>query len=154
MAQTDQSFVVFLIGMRVNHPWQFRKWLQVARAMPAMLQELHRHPELGFLGAEQFFRLFPLATFMISYWESYEHLENYARSRDRAHLPAWQRFNKTVGTDSSVGIWHETYFVEAGQHESIYVGMPKFGLAKVMNHVPVRGHHGRARQRLQAVESI
>lgn len=147
-AQSDRPFVVFLIGMRVNRPLQFRKWFQVASAMPAMLRELYSQPELGFLGAESFFRLWPLETCMVSYWDSYEKLEAYARNRDRAHLPAWVKFNQTIGTDGSVGIWHETYLIQAGQYESVYGNMPKFGLGKVFDHVPAQGRHETARQRL------
>src|SRR6202012_852277 len=36
-AQSDQPFVVFLIGMLVNRLLAFSKWTRVARAMPAML---------------------------------------------------------------------------------------------------------------------
>ena len=51
-------------------------------------------------------------------------------ARDAEHLPAWQAFNKTVGTDGSVGIWHETYVVSAGRYENVYVNMPEFGLGR------------------------
>ena len=43
----DGEFVVFLIGMRVNKPWKIWKWLPVATAMPRMLIELAKQPELG-----------------------------------------------------------------------------------------------------------
>jgi len=46
------DFVVFLIGMRINKPLQIHKWLPVARAMPRMIRELYRRPELGFMHAE------------------------------------------------------------------------------------------------------
>ena len=49
-ARTDKPFVVFMIGMRVNRPLQFRKWFPTARAMGPMLRELYRNPEKGFLG--------------------------------------------------------------------------------------------------------
>ena len=63
-AATDEPFVVFLIGMRVNRVFAFRKWLPVAAAMPRMLNVLYSHPEKGFLHGESFFRLFPLTTLM------------------------------------------------------------------------------------------
>jgi hypothetical protein len=53
-ARTDEPFVVFMIGMRVNRPLQFRKWLPTARAMEPMLRELYANPQKGFLGAETF----------------------------------------------------------------------------------------------------
>ena len=50
-AQIEGDFVVFLIGMRINKPWKFHKWLPVFLAMPKMLKELERRPEPGVLGA-------------------------------------------------------------------------------------------------------
>lgn len=49
------ELVVFLIGMRVNRWWKVHRWLRVARAMPRMIPELEKNPELGFFGAEQWF---------------------------------------------------------------------------------------------------
>jgi hypothetical protein len=54
-ADIDGDFVVFLIGMRVNHPLRVRKWLPVVAAMPKMLKVLSQHPELGCLGFQQWF---------------------------------------------------------------------------------------------------
>ena len=48
--QIEGSFVVFLIGMRINRFWKFHKWFPVATAMPKMLKELSQKPESGFLG--------------------------------------------------------------------------------------------------------
>jgi Domain of unknown function (DUF4188) len=58
-AEIDQSFVVFIIGMRVNNIWAVNKWLPTAQAMGPMLNVLYRHPEKGFLGQESFFRILP-----------------------------------------------------------------------------------------------
>ena len=74
---------------------------------------------------------------MIQYWRSAEDLERFAHSPQETHLPAWQRFNRAVGKDGSVGIWHETFQVAAGQYEAIYGNMPRFGLAQATAHVPV-----------------
>ena len=68
---------------------------------------------------------------MVQYWESFEKLEAYARNRNASHLPAWQQFNKNVGSNGDVGIWHETYLIEKGNYECIYNNMPRFGLGKV-----------------------
>jgi len=46
-AKTEQSLVVFLIGMRINKWWRFDKWFPVASAMGPMLQTLFTHPEKG-----------------------------------------------------------------------------------------------------------
>ncbi len=135
-ADMEQEFVVFLIGMRINKPWKIHKWLPVILSMPKMIKELYENPELGFLGQESWFGQ---TSIMVQYWSSFEHLENYALNRNSNHLPAWQNFNKNIGSSGDVGIWHETYFSKAGTYESIYSNMPKFGLAKVGNHVSATG---------------
>ncbi|WP_019498631.1 DUF4188 domain-containing protein [Pseudanabaena sp. PCC 6802] len=147
-AQMDESFVVFLIGMRVNKFWSFSKWLPVASAMSPMLATLYEHPEKGFLGGENFFRFAPVTTLLLSYWRSFEDLERFARSPSEPHLAAWQKFNRAVGSDGSVGIWHETYLIQPGQYEAIYGNMPAFGLAAATNHVPATGKRETARCRL------
>ena len=55
VARIDGEFVVFIIGMRVNRPWNVRKWWPVFRAMPAMIKELESDPDSGFLGATRGF---------------------------------------------------------------------------------------------------
>lgn len=147
-AHTDQPFVVFMIGMRINRLWAVSKWLPTARAMGPMLRTLQQHPEKGFLGGESF--LYGRGVGLIQYWRSLEDLERFARNPEDPHAAAWQRFNRTIGSDGSVGIWHETYIVQPGQFESIYVNMPVFGLAKAMHHVPATGQRATAQGRIQA----
>lgn len=43
---------------------------------------------------------------------------------------ASQAFNQSIGTDGSVGIWHETYLAQPGSYENVYANMPAFGLGK------------------------
>lgn len=66
----------------------------------------------------------------VQYWRSIEQLLAYAKNKEAQYLPAWQSFNKAIGTDGSVGIWHKTYAVSAGSYENIYVNMPLFGLGR------------------------
>jgi hypothetical protein len=152
--QMDEPFVVFLIGMRVNSFLSFRKWGMVASAFPKMVAELQTNPDYGFLGGESFFRFFPLMTCFLSYWRSFEHLERFARGKGTTHSSAWREFNRKVGYDGSVGIWHETYQVEPGKYEVLYGNMPLFGLAKVTGSVlPAgHGHHTNARGRMTGTE--
>jgi hypothetical protein len=145
--QMDGEFVVFLIGMRVNRWWLPHRWLPVALAMPRMIRELESKPELGFLGAEQWFGR---TTIMLQYWRSMDALMSYARNRSSQHLPAWRAFNKLVGTNGDVGIWHETYRVRPGDYENVYVNMAPFGLGKVGRLVEANGPHARAEGRLAA----
>ena len=144
-ATLEGDFVVFLIGMRINEPWKVHKWLPVARSMPRMLKELYARPELGFLHAEAWFAR---TVIFLQYWRSVEHLLAYATNTDAEHLPAWKAFNQSVGSNGSVGIWHETYAVSAGRYENIYVNMPSFGLAKAGALDTAEGRRQSARSQL------
>jgi hypothetical protein len=146
-ARIEGPFVIFLIGFRINRFFAFNKWLPVAKAMPPMVKELYANPQLGFLGAHSSF-YWP-GTLMVQYWRSFDHLVDYAQSRNASHLPAWKAFNQSVGDDGTVGIWHETYQVGAGQYEAIHVNMPRFGLALAGSHEPAVGHLRDARSRMQ-----
>lgn len=138
--------VLFLIGMRVNRLRAVRDWASVARAMPAMLVELGRHPELGLLSARTF--VSGRDVMVVQYWNSYDQLMDYARAAEHLHLPAWRSFNRAVSKAGTVGIWHETYplgavvdgtVVAPGRVESIYVNMPRFGLGTAGETVDLRG---------------
>ncbi|SHM77555.1 DUF4188 domain-containing protein [Gracilibacillus kekensis] len=143
--KNEQDLVVFLIGMRINKRWAVHKWGPVFNAMPSMIKELYTNKtELGFLSMESFFGL--RTTVMIQYWRSTEELLAYAKGSN--HLKAWKNFNQKVGDNPAVGIYHETYKVKQGQYESIYGNMPQYGLAKAMEHIPVRHDKRSARKRL------
>ncbi len=152
-AQTDEPFIVFMAGVRVNHFFAFWKWIPAVMAIRPMMRTLYKHRSLGFLGGQPFIYWPGVGT--IQYWRSFEDLEGFARSKIDPHLASWRRFNKMVGTDGSVGIWHETYIVEPGNYEVVYNNMPLFGLAtattttKSVKHIPAVGHRREtARQRL------
>ncbi len=141
--QIEGSFVVFLIGFRINKPWKIHRWLPVALAMPRILKELAAHPESGCLATEVIFGT------IIQYWRSFDHLEAYARAKDEAHWPAWVNFNRRVGgSRGDVGIWHETFLVNAGNYEAFYSGVPPRGLGKAGKLVPASGRLESARTRL------
>ncbi len=145
-AQTDEPFVVFIIGMRVNKFFAFRKWIATSMAMGPMIRTLYQHPEKGFLGAQTF--IFWRGVVTVQYWRSFEDLEKFARDKDDPHLESWRKFNKTIGTDGSVGIFHETFLVDAGKYEALYGNMPVFGLAAATRHMPAVGKRETARRRL------
>lgn len=147
-AEVDRDeFVVFLIGMRINHLWKVHKWAPVGRAMGRMIRELHAAGDLGLRHVESWFGR---TTIMVQYWDSFEALENYALAKNKAHMPAWADFNKAVASNGDVGIWHETYVVRPGQYEVVYNNMPRFGLSRAFETVPAAGHLARARSRLGA----
>ncbi len=145
-AETDEPFVVFLIGMRINRIFAARKWLATARAITRMLRVLFAHPEKGFMGGQTI--LYWRGIGLIQYWRSFDDLERFARAPSEPHLDAWRRFNATIGADGTVGIWHETYMIERGKHEAVYGNMPRFGLAAAVGHVPAVGRRETARRRL------
>ena len=149
-AHMDGEFVVFLIGIRINQPLLVHKWLPVILAMPKMIKELYTQPEHGFLHAEMWFSR---TTLMVQYWRSMDQLLAYAKNREAEHLPAWKAFNKSVGTDGSVGIWHETYQAMPGGHENIYVNMPPFGLGRVGDLRSATGGKESAKGRLSKLGS-
>src|SRR5262249_62434410 len=128
--QIDQPFVVFLVGGRVNRLLAFNKWKLIATAFPEMLNFLQSHPETGFLGGEQFFRLFPITTILVSYWRSFPDLERFAPSKDQPHLEARQRFKREGGYNGDVGVGHEKDAGEPGRYEALYRKIPLFGLSK------------------------
>ena len=145
-ARMEGPFVVFIIGLRVNRLFAFGRWIPVARAMSPMLRELYADSQLGFLHAETC--LAWRGVTMIQYWQTFEHLHAYAHARNAAHLPAWAAFNRSVGDDGTVGIWHETYQVAAGAYECVYGNMPRTGLARAGEHVPAIGRMADAKSRL------
>jgi len=145
-ADVDGEFVVFLIGMRINKLWKIHKWFPVAMAMPKMVNELYKNPEMGLISHESWFGR---TTIMVQYWKSFGHLEKYANSKDSNHLPAWVEFNKNIRSNGEVGIWHETYLSKKGSYECVYNNMPQFGLAKVGRHVSATGKLNSARERIR-----
>lgn len=145
-AKTNEPFVVFLIGMRINQWWRIDKWLPVSNAMNPMLQTLFTNPEKGFLHAEFFWNF--SGPVLIQYWRSFEDLENFAKNPSDPHLEPWKKFNQAIGSNGTVGIWHETYIVNPDQFECVYGNMPKFGLGAAMEHVQAVGRRETARLRL------
>jgi hypothetical protein len=145
-AEINGGFVLFLIGMRFNRPWKIGSWLPVFLAMPKMLRELSCRPELGLLHYRLQFG-FP-DVMVVQYWKSFTLLNDYAAMRDAAHLPAWAAFNKAIGTNGDVGIWHETYKADPGQYEAIYVNMPPYGLGAAGEVFDAKGERATAAKRM------
>lgn len=144
-ARMDGDFVVFMIGMRINKPWMIHKIIPVFATMPKMIKELSMNPELGFIHGEMWFSR---TVILLQYWKSIDHLIEYSKNTNAAHLPAWQAFNKAIGTDGTVGIWHETYRAGQGTYENVYVNMPAFGLGAAGELVAGKGELRSAARRL------
>ena len=146
-ASIEGDVVVFLIGSRLNRLRSLPRMVRVGRQMTRMQSELMAQPERGCLHMENFFGR---VTLSVQYWRDFEALEVYAKARDHAHLPAWQAFNKAIGSNGDVGIWHETYVIGPGQYENIYNNMPPYGLGAVGTIVDAVGGRQAARQRVRS----
>ena len=87
---------------------------------------------------------------VIQYWRSTDDLIAYASADERIHRPAWRAFNaRARRAAGAVGIWHETYAVPAGGHETIYSGLGSpIGLGAVAGTQPLARRGEAARQRL------
>lgn len=144
-APVEEDVVVFLIGMRINNFFAFHRWIPVFAAMGRMLPELYKNPSLGFRSFEM---AYGRTLILVQYWQSAEHLIEYAKLKDAEHLPAWRAFNKAAQKSKAVGIWHETYKVSKGNSENVYHNMPAFGFGKVGELQPAVGRRNSASQRL------
>ena len=133
-SKIEGDFVVFLIGARINRWWRLPKNLWFLGTMPKMVKELEANPASGFLGYERL-----AFTILVQYWRSLDQLIAYARNRDQTHYPYWVKFNKEIGSNGDIGIWHETFLVRAGEYECIYNNMPLRGLAKAAKHIDATG---------------
>ena|SRR5690606_10828830 len=141
--KNDRDLVVFLVGARVNKWWLLPLSLPILARMRKMQKELLADPESGLLGIQSF------GSADVQYWQSMEHLMAYADDKRREHQPAAKKFYQKLFRNESVGIWHEAYFVQAGNYECLYVNMPPLGLGKVGPVVPAEGALASARGRLQ-----
>lgn len=122
--------VVFLIGFRISSWRNVRAWLPVLMAMPPMLRELFRQPELGLLGARSWMGW--RVVMVQQYWESMDKLMAYAAASDAEHLPAWRAFNRRSRKGQATGIWHETYTVDPATSHIVYANMPPFGMGEAI----------------------
>lgn len=123
----EGDFVIFIFGIRINNVWLPHKWLPVVRAFKNMLKELAQQPQHGLL-AYDYWSGNPRLS--IQYWRSYDALMTYARDKGAKHFPAWFQFNNEISASGAVGLWHETFVVEAGNYEAVYKHMPTIGLGK------------------------
>ncbi|MGW1212278.1 DUF4188 domain-containing protein [Streptomyces sp. NPDC002499] len=135
VADPPEGTVVFLIGMRVNSLWKVHRWVPSFLAMIRMLTELHRQREYGFLAARTWLAR---TVVVVQYWRSMDELMAYAHNLDAEHRPAWARFNRAVGDNGAVGIYHEAYVVNPARTHTVYRNMPPFGLGAATAHRPQR----------------
>ncbi|WP_096435179.1 DUF4188 domain-containing protein [Alteribacter populi] len=143
-AKTDEDFIVFVIGMRINKWRSVTKWWPVLNAMPPMIKELYSNKDHGFLSLETTVNFRTIK--MVQYWRTLEDLLAYAHGAK--HLHAWKSFNTKVGNNEAVGIFHETYAMTPEKYESLYANMPVYGLAKAIGIQPVTSNTNSAEDRM------
>lgn len=139
---------VFLIGMRANTLVKAPSVAWTVAQMPPMLKHLATHPDAGLLGYHMWFGR---TTILLSYWESQEKLNAFARDQDAPHAKAWRDYVRKFVGRTDVGVWHETYVVSPGAMEGVYVNMPPFGLGKVLGTEPIERETSTAAQRTARV---
>ena len=144
MAVIEGDFVVFLIGARINRKRHLVRALRSIGGMQKMLRWLTEHPEKGLLGFET------AGLTIIQYWRSFDDLEHFARDESNPHREVWRRYMQLDSKRGDAGIWHETFRVRAGEYEAIYSNIPRRGLAKAGELVPISGRAETARGRLGA----
>ena len=128
-ANYPDDFVVFFIGLRINHLWRVNEWAPVMRAAFAMTKEAKRLPNSPLLGSMTVVSISDWRVqFFVQYWRSFEELMVWANNADLKHRPAQKAVFKRTAYNGHVGVWHETYKVTAGQFEAIYANMPRMGL--------------------------
>ena len=128
-AEREDGVVVFHVGLRINALWKVHRWLPLLLLAPRMVRESRRDTRSGLLGSRTVVGPGVRHFGFVQYWESFEALREYARDGDRLHFPAWRDYYRSgTGEDPAVGIWHETYLVQADEFESVYNNMPPHGL--------------------------
>lgn len=133
IGQLGDEIVIFILGIRLNHPMKVRLWAPVIAAFPKMVEYLEHHPEKGLLGHRTSY----LPPLVVQYWRSFSDLERFARNTDDPHLEPWRQFNRRIGKSGNVGIWHETFRIKTSDIETAYSNMPPNGLGAITTMLPV-----------------
>ncbi len=93
-----------------------------------MLRQLRDEPETSLLAITATGLSNPLV--LIQYWQSEKYLLDFAHSPRFPHRLAMLASKDGNARERSVGLWHEAYPVRGESIRSLYVHMPRFGLAR------------------------
>ena len=147
-SKPEDSFVIFIFGMRINKFLYLWLWIPFFIRLFRMVRRLRQYRESGMMNANLFFSGQGLG--VMQYWESFDKLEFFAKDNNDLHIPSNIKYKKSIGKSGKIGIWHETYLVEHDKFETMYFNMPKWGLAKATNHhIEIPIVQEQARQRLE-----
>jgi Domain of unknown function (DUF4188) len=147
MARREQSFAVFLFGMRLNRLRGLPRFLWGLRVVRRVLRDLDAHPQRGLVAGRVYWAGWILVA--VQYWASFDALDAWARDHRLPHRKPWQRYLREALDDRAVGLWHETYLASPGGWEGVYLNMPPWGLAAGMEAVEMQATKGSARERLR-----
>ncbi|MEV6581930.1 DUF4188 domain-containing protein [Streptomyces sp. NPDC051582] len=135
IAAAPEGTVVLLIGIRVNKFWMVHRWVPAFCAMIPMLIEVSKEKDHGFLYSRTWFNR---TVIVLQYWRTMEDLMRYSHNAAAKHRSKWAWFNRAVGNDGAVGIFHEAYVVDPERMHTVYRNMPVFGIAAATESVPQR----------------
>eukprot|EP00656_Telonema_subtile_P057833 TRINITY_DN9608_c0_g1_i1.p1 TRINITY_DN9608_c0_g1~~TRINITY_DN9608_c0_g1_i1.p1 ORF type:complete len:302 (-),score=69.30 TRINITY_DN9608_c0_g1_i1:379-1284(-) len=141
--QVEGDFLVLMIGIVPHSLWAFWRWMPIVRGMVNMSKDLQTNADSGFLGYEVYVGLQPM---IVQYWRSFDHMK-------KCPAPEWASLAQSATGDSSLGVWHETYVIKAGDYEGVYSNMPPYGLGKVGKCVEAKGQFEKAASRLELNKS-
>ena len=131
-APLDKPVTLFLVGMQCRSWRSLWKVPLIGRRMGQMQQELQSDPESGLLWGANFIQFNPLTALYLSYWKSTGHIHRFVEDGRFAHKAASPEYLKRFGSDPDIGVWHETYEIEPGKAENLYMGMAPFGVSAFM----------------------
>lgn len=146
-AQLDGEIAVVLVGVSAHAWWKPWRWWPARRALMAMKSELENEEVV--LG--QHLWSGSMRWMLVQYWRSFADLETWSKDAERSHIPAWADFNSRFVGGVDLGVWHETYLIDAGSFECVYSSMPPWGLAAATTTIPATGRLAKARNRLQRI---
>ena len=131
-ATTENPIVIFLIGIRINNLWGIHKWMPFVFRIFMLRKHLKNNNQTSLLNTKTWFSWREIM--LVQYWDSLESLEKFAHSKLEPHLESWREYNMQIGKNGSLGVWHETYFIDKKHFECIYHNMPRTGLALATMH--------------------
>lgn len=147
-ADLEGDFVLFIIGLRLNQPWQLRRFAQVNWWTYTTVKQARARADLGLMHVNHGY-LKGVGPFVLQFWRSWEQLEAYSHDKELLHVPSWAKYNREVRPGASVGVWHETYLVSDGAAEGVYVNMPQMMMGLAGGVRPVGSHNTSAASRMK-----
>ena len=84
-SKPENSFVVFIFGMRINNFFYIWLWIPFFITLLRMVSRLKKFRDSGMMNAHLFFSSSGIG--VMQYWESFDKLEEFALDNYDRHLP-------------------------------------------------------------------